>query len=54
LHLQNAAKEMGHQKGDFPECEKQADEIITLPAHQYITPEHIEYMIQEIHSFYGI
>jgi dTDP-3-amino-2,3,6-trideoxy-4-keto-D-glucose/dTDP-3-amino-3,4,6-trideoxy-alpha-D-glucose/dTDP-2,6-dideoxy-D-kanosamine transaminase len=53
LHLQNAAKEMGHQKGHFPECEKQAGEIITLPAHQFVNEEQIEYVIQKIHSFYG-
>ena len=29
-----------------------AEEIITLPAHQFINPEQVEYMIQEIHSFY--
>ena len=29
LHLQKAAKEMGHKGGDFPECEKQAEEIYT-------------------------
>ena len=52
LHLQNAAKGMGYNKGDFPECEKQAEEIVTLPAHQYIVPEQIEYMIEHIRKFY--
>ncbi|SVC97413.1 uncharacterized protein METZ01_LOCUS350267, partial [marine metagenome] len=53
LHLQKAAQNMGYKKGDFPESEKQAEEIITLPAHQFINPEQVEYMIQEIHSFYA-
>jgi len=53
LHLQKAAQNMGSKKGDFPESEKQAEEIITLPAHQFINPEQVEYMIQEIHSFYA-
>ena len=52
LHLQKAAHNMGHEKGDFPESEKQAEEIITLPAHQFIKPEQIEYMIESICSFY--
>ena len=43
---------MGHKKGDFPESEKQAEEIITLPAHQFINPEQVDYMIQKIRSFY--
>jgi dTDP-4-amino-4,6-dideoxygalactose transaminase len=52
LHLQKAAHNMGHEKGDFPESEKQAEEIITLPAHQFIKPEQIEYMLESICSFY--
>ena len=52
LHLQKAAKGIGHKRGDFPECEKQADEIITLPAHQYIVPEQIEYIIEHTRKFY--
>lgn len=52
LHLQNAAKGLGHSKGDFPESERQAEEIITFPAHQYITPEQIEYMIEHTRKYY--
>ena len=52
LHLQNAAKGLGYSKGDFPECESQAEEIITFPAHQYITPEQIEHMIEHTRKFY--
>ena len=32
--------------------EKQADEILTIPAHQHVTPEQIEYTVETIHSFY--
>ena len=52
LHLQNAAKGLGHSKGDFPESERQAEEIITFPAHQFITAEQIEYMIEHTRKFY--
>jgi len=52
LHLQNAAKLMGHKRGDFPEAEKQSGEIITIPAHQYISPMQIEYVIEQIKNFY--
>ena len=52
LHLQEAAKGLGHKIGDFPVSEKQAHEILTLPAHQHITPEQIEYTIKSIRSFY--
>lgn len=52
LHLQPAAAGLGYKRGDFPVCERQAAEIITLPAHQYISAEQINYVIDEIHSFY--
>ncbi|MBT4888862.1 MAG: DegT/DnrJ/EryC1/StrS family aminotransferase [Rhodospirillales bacterium] len=52
LHLQNAAKPLGYKRGDFPECEKQANEIITLPAHQYINEEQIAYTLEHIRKFY--
>ena len=52
IHLQNAAKELGCHRGDFPVCEKQADEILTLPAHQHITKEQIEYTVSMIRQFY--
>jgi dTDP-3-amino-2,3,6-trideoxy-4-keto-D-glucose/dTDP-3-amino-3,4,6-trideoxy-alpha-D-glucose/dTDP-2,6-dideoxy-D-kanosamine transaminase len=52
LHLQNAAKSLGYKHGDFPESERQADEIITLPAHQYINEEQITYTLEHIRKFY--
>jgi len=52
LHLQKAALDLGYKRGDFPECEKQANEIITLPAHQYINKEQIKYTLELIHKFY--
>jgi dTDP-4-amino-4,6-dideoxygalactose transaminase len=54
IHLQNAARDLGYQRGSFPVCERQADEIITLPAHQHITDEQIDFIISVIHEFYGI
>ena len=52
IHLQNAARELGYKRGDFPVCERQADEILTLPAHQHITKEQIDYMVLMIREFY--
>ena len=46
------AKELGYKSGDFPVSEKQADEILTIPSHQYISTEQIEYTIKAIRSFY--
>lgn len=52
LHLQKAATGLGYKRGDFPVCERQADEIITIPAHQYVTGAQIDYIINSIYSFY--
>jgi dTDP-4-amino-4,6-dideoxygalactose transaminase len=54
IHLQEAAKGLGYKKGDFPVCEQQAEEILTLPAHQFISHEQIQYMISEIRNFYSL
>ena len=52
LHLQNASKIFGYKKGDFPVAEKQADEVMTIPSHQFITPEQIAYTVELIKKFY--
>jgi len=54
IHLQNAARDLGYKRGDFPVCERQAVEIITLPAHQHITAEQVGYMVSIIREFYGL
>ncbi len=52
LHLQKAAANLGYQQGSFPVCEKQAAEILTIPSHQHITAEAIDYVLDSIHEFY--
>ncbi|MBI4356164.1 MAG: DegT/DnrJ/EryC1/StrS family aminotransferase [Candidatus Omnitrophica bacterium] len=52
LHLQEAAATLGYRRGDFPVCERQADEVLTLPAHQHLTARQIDYIIEAIHAFY--
>lgn len=52
LHLQPAASGLGYKCGDFPVCERIAGEIITLPAHQFITEEQIDFMVSTIGQFY--
>jgi len=52
LHLQEAAKGLGYSRGDFPVAERQADMVVTIPAHQYITREQIDYTIGQVHEFY--
>lgn len=53
LHLQKAAEHLGYKRNDFPISEQYAEEIMTLPAHQYLTCEQMSYMIHSIRSFYS-
>jgi len=52
LHLHKAANKFGYKKGDFPIAENQADEVLALPHHQYITSEEIKYVANKINEFY--
>lgn len=52
VHLQKAAAHLGYKKGDFPKCEKDCNEIITLPAHQHLTDGEIEFAITKVKDFY--
>ena len=52
IHLQKPCQALGYKKGDFPECEKQAEEILSLPIHQYLEEEQLDYVIDRIKKFY--
>ena len=52
MHLQPAAKVFGYSKGDFPIAEKLSNRSISLPVHEYITFEQIEYTTSLIKKFY--
>ena len=52
LHLQEASKSLGYALGDFPASEIYGQKILTLPAHQFIKGEQIEFMLEKISSFY--
>jgi dTDP-4-amino-4,6-dideoxygalactose transaminase len=52
LHLQPAAAGLGYKAGDFPVCEAHCRSILTLPVHQHLTSEEIDYVIDEVRRFY--
>jgi dTDP-4-amino-4,6-dideoxygalactose transaminase len=52
LHLQKAAEPLGYKKGHFPVCERHCETIITLPVHQHLQPDEIDYVIDRVRSFY--
>jgi dTDP-4-amino-4,6-dideoxygalactose transaminase len=53
VHLQECAADLGYTRGDFPHAERQAGEVITLPSHQHLDPEHMTYTVDCIRQFYG-
>ena len=52
MHLQPAAAYLGHQRGDFPVCERIVGEVLSLPVHEFITREQQDRVIALIESFY--
>jgi dTDP-4-amino-4,6-dideoxygalactose transaminase len=52
LHLQPAARDLGYRRGQFPVAEAQAEDIVTLPGHQFLTDAEVDYMIDRIQRFY--
>ena len=48
IHLQLAYASMGHKAGDFPEAERQAQRVLSLPMFPELTDEQIERVAQAI------
>jgi dTDP-4-amino-4,6-dideoxygalactose transaminase len=53
VHLQPAAQYLGYQEGDFPTAESDSRTMITLPAHQHLEDEEIDYVTESVRDFYG-
>ena len=52
LHLQEAYRFLGHQKGDFPISENLAETVLSLPMHTELTEEQLEYIVKSIKEFF--
>lgn len=50
IHLVGAFSSLGYQKGDFPQAEKVADEILSLPCHPFLKPGEIKAICNLIKS----
>lgn len=53
IHLQPAAKKLGYKQGDFPNVEEQAKNILSLPIHQYLDSDEIEYVATLINKYFS-
>lgn len=52
LHLQPAFAFLKHKQGDFPVAEKHSKEMISLPIHQYMEDQEIDYVIETVKKFF--
>ena len=52
LHLQPACKHLGYKEGDFPTAERQAGSVLSLPVHQHLEDNQIEFVIERVRRFY--
>ena len=52
LHLQSCFKYLGYKKGDFPESEKAAKEVISLPIYPELSKKEQDFIINRIKEFY--
>ena len=52
IHLQEAAKYLGYQRGDFPVTEAQTGTILSLPVFPELTDLQVEYVADAVLRFY--
>jgi dTDP-4-amino-4,6-dideoxygalactose transaminase len=53
LHLQEVFKDLGYLVGDFPNSEYASKHILSLPVHENLEKEEIEYICDVINEFYN-
>ena len=52
IHLQDAARELGYGLGDFPNSEKFAKTMVSLPIYPELSNDEVAYVIAVIQSFF--
>jgi dTDP-3-amino-2,3,6-trideoxy-4-keto-D-glucose/dTDP-3-amino-3,4,6-trideoxy-alpha-D-glucose/dTDP-2,6-dideoxy-D-kanosamine transaminase len=53
LYRQPAVARLGHKDGCFPVADRHARTMISLPAHEHLTREELDYMVESVARFYA-
>jgi UDP-2-acetamido-2-deoxy-ribo-hexuluronate aminotransferase len=53
LHLQEAFRGLGYEKGDFPESEAAASEVVSLPMSAFLSEADQDEVIRQVRRFFG-
>lgn len=53
IHLQDAARDLGYRQGDFPNAERYARTMISLPIYPELSNEEAAYVVASAQSFFG-
>jgi dTDP-4-amino-4,6-dideoxygalactose transaminase len=48
MHLQPIFGSLGYKRGDLPECERAAEEVLSLPIYAELTDDQIEYVVNSL------
>ena len=51
IHLQDCARQLGYKRGDFPNAERQAQTILSLPIYPELSDAEVSYVIEAVRSF---
>jgi dTDP-4-amino-4,6-dideoxygalactose transaminase len=54
IHLQQAYEDLGYNKGDFPEAERLAERVLSLPMFPELHSDQIRRVTEEVNSILGV
>jgi dTDP-4-amino-4,6-dideoxygalactose transaminase len=53
LHEQESLAFLGYKRGDFPESERAADEVLALPIYPELREDEVEMVVDAVRRFYA-